>query len=131
MPRRLIVLLLPVTLLAISAGCNQQDTECLSRIGRKIAAHAKSGTGEVGAKVDMSWAGKREPSLQDKVQERLRWENTLSDVTLEVRVKDKEVEVKGTVKTPLQRQRAIELAETVAGVEKVNDGIQIREAVAE
>ncbi len=109
------------------AGCNRQDTECLSRIGRKLAAHAKAGTGEIGAKIDLSWASKREPSLQDKVHDRLRFENTLTDVAFEVRVNGKEIELKGNVKTALQRQRAIELAETVAGVEKVNADITVRD----
>jgi len=113
--------------LLLLAGCNRNDADALSRIGRKVAAHAKNSAGEVGGKVDLSWAGKREPSLHDKVHDRLRYENTLADVTLEVLVKDKEVELKGTVKTPSQKQRAIELAETVAGVERVNDSITVRE----
>jgi hypothetical protein len=113
-----------------SAGCNRQDTDCLSRIGRKLAAHTKRGAGEVGAKVDISWPGSRkEPSLQEKVQDRLRWENTLSDVTLEVNVKDKEIELKGVVKTAQQRLRAIELTETLAGVDKVTDSIAVKDAV--
>jgi BON domain len=111
----------------LCAGCNRQDTECLSRIGRKIGAHAKSSAGDVGGKLDLGWAGKREPTLQEKIQDRLRFENTLTDVIFEVNVKDKEVELKGTVKNPLQRQRAIELAETLAGVEKVTDAIQVRD----
>jgi hypothetical protein len=120
----------PLIALSFSiAGCNRQDTECLSRIGRKISAHAKTSSGEMGAKIDLGWAGmKREPGLQEKVQDRLRFENTLNDVTLEVLVKDKQVELKGTVKTASQRQRAIELADTVAGVEKVVDTIVVREA---
>lgn len=123
MPLRWIALIL-----LLAAGCNRQDTECLTRIGRKLAAHAKTGTGEIGTKIDLSWAGKREPSLQDKIVDRLRFENTLTEVPFEVRVNGKEIELKGTVKTALQRQRAVELAETVAGVEKVNADIVVREA---
>ena len=113
----------------MSAGCNRQDTECLSRIGRKVAVHTKRNTGDIGSKLDVSWAGaKREPTLQEKVQDRLRWENTLTDVTFDVSVKDKQVELKGTVKTAQQRQRALELAETLAGVDKVTDAITVKEA---
>jgi BON domain-containing protein len=101
-------------------GCNRHDAEALSRIGKKVATHAKASAGEVGEKVDLRWAnGLREPTLQEKIQDRLRFENTLTDITFEVIVKDKEVELKGTAKNALQRQRAIELAETVAGVERV------------
>lgn len=113
----------------LGVGCNRQDTECLSRIGRKVAAHAKESSGELGTKIDLRWTGiKREPALQEKIQDRLRFENTLNDVALEVVVKDKQVELKGIVKTPSQRQRAVELADTVAGVEKVVDSIVVREA---
>ena len=115
-------------LLLFAAGCNRQDTECLTRIGRKLAAHAKAGSGEIGNRIDLSWAGKAEPSLRDKIHDRLRFENTLADVTFEIRVNAKEVELKGSVKTALQRQRAIELAETVAGVDRVNADILVREA---
>ena len=119
----------PVIALAFFVvGCNRQDAECLSRMGRKVSAHAKASTGELGSKIDLGWVGmKREPSLQDKVQDRLRFENTLTDITFEVTVKDKQVELKGIVKTPSQRQRAIELADTTVGVEKVIDSIIVRE----
>jgi BON domain len=123
MPRQSLI----VAVLMIAAGCNRSDTEHLSNIGRKLAAHAKNNTGDLGAKLDLSWAGKREPSLQDKVQDRLRFENTLTDVTFDVQVWDKEVVLKGSVKTAAQRQRAIELAETVAGVERVTETIEVRE----
>jgi osmotically-inducible protein OsmY len=110
--------------LASGVGCNQQDADCLSRIGRKMTVHARNGAGEVGAKVDFRWA-KREPSLQEKVHDRLRYDTALADAAFEVSVKEKEVELKGTVKTPQQRQRAIDLAETVAGVDKVVDALKL------
>jgi osmotically-inducible protein OsmY len=115
-----------VCLLAVTmaAGCNQQDADCLSRIGRKVAAHARSGAGEVGGKFDLRWA-RSDPTLQEKIQDRLRFENTLAEITFEVSVKDKEVELKGTVKTPSQRQRAVELADTVAGVDRVIDSLTV------
>ncbi|MSQ95553.1 MAG: BON domain-containing protein [Gemmataceae bacterium] len=116
-----------LSLTALSCGCNRQDNECLSRIGRKVTTHAKNSIGDAGGKLDFARAGKRELTLQEKIQDRLRFENTLTDITFEVSVKDKEVELKGTVKTALQRQRAVELAETLAGVDKVTDAIQVRD----
>lgn len=116
------------SLLAVASlsGCNRQDAECLGRIGRKVSAHAKTSSGELGAKVDLSLP-KKEPSLQEKIQDRLRYDKTLDDVTLEVHAKGKEIELKGTVKRLEQRLRAIELADNVAGVEKVIDAITVRE----
>ena len=112
-----------------AAGCNQQDAECLSRIGRKVSVHTKNSAGDVGAKLDVGWFGaKKEPTLQEKIHDRLRWEKSLTEFKLEVIVKDKEVELKGQVKSPEQRQRAIELAETLIGVEKVTDSLTVRDA---
>ncbi len=110
----------------LAAGCNQQDADCLSRIGRKVAAHARSGAGEVGGKVNLGWA-RTEPTLQEKIQDRLRFDSTLTEIAFEVSVKDKEVELNGTVNTPSQRQRAVELAESVAGVDRVVDSLKQRE----
>jgi osmotically-inducible protein OsmY len=129
--KKYVMTIAPALALALTlvAGCNQQDADCLSRIGRKVAAHARSGAGELGTKVDLRWAGARkEPTLAEKIQDRLRFENTLTEIAFEVNVKEKEVELKGTVKTPLQRQRALELAETVAGVDKVVDALKVNEA---
>src|SRR5262245_4643236 len=106
MPRRLALIALVAVL---CVGCNRSDTESLSRIGRKIAAHTKNSTSDL--KLDLSWAGRREPSLQEKIQDRLRFENTLTDITFDVCVHGKEVELKGTVKNAEQRLRAVELAE--------------------
>jgi osmotically-inducible protein OsmY len=110
----------------LASGCNQQDADCLSRIGRKVTAHARSGAGEVGGKFDLRWA-RTEPTLQEKIQDRLRFDNALTEIAFEVKVKDKEVELKGTVTTPLQRQHAVELAESVAGVDRVIDSLKLRE----
>lgn len=115
-------------LLLAVVGCNRQDAECVSRIGRKVAAHTRRNTGDLGSKVDLGRLGSRkEPTVQDKILDRLRWENTLSEFTFEVTLKEKDVELKGTVKTPQHKLRAIELAETTIGVHGVIDAITVRE----
>ena len=108
-------------------GCNRHDAEALSRIGKKLATRAKESAGDVGTKVDVGWLGRKEPTLQDKIQDRLRWENTLTEVAFEVKVNETEVELKAAVKTPSQRLRAVELAETVVGVTRVIDAIVVQE----
>jgi osmotically-inducible protein OsmY len=124
MPRFVLML----ALAALCAACNRNDTESLSRIGRKVVAHAKNSTGDIGVPMDLSMiGGRREPTLQQKIQDRLRYENTLTDITFEVVVNGKEVELKGTVNTPEQRLRAVELAETLLGVEKVINSIKTPE----
>jgi osmotically-inducible protein OsmY len=106
----------------VGVGCNRQDAERLSSIGRKIAAHAKNSAGDLGPKLDAGL--KEEPTLQEKIQDRLRSDKLLAEITIEVSVKDKDVELKGTVKTVQQRQRALDLAEIV-GIDKVTDAIVI------
>ena len=114
------------------SGCNRNDADCLSRAGQKVAAHARSNFSEIGGKVEVPWPGsKRESTLQEKIHDRLRFDKNMKDATIEVHVKEKEIELKGTLANVEQRQRAIELAESVVGVEKVNDAMQVREPIAE
>lgn len=121
-----------LAILAAQAGCNRNDADCLSRAGQKVVAHARHTYGDLGGKVDVPFLGsKREPTLQEKIHDRLRFDKALKDVPFEVHVKDKEVELKATLTNPEQRQRAIELAESVVGVEKVNDATQLREPMPE
>ena len=54
----------------VGIGCNRQDAERLSSIGRKVAAHAKTSAGDLGPKFDVGL--KKEPSLQERIQDRLR-----------------------------------------------------------
>ena len=63
-------------------GCNRNDTESLSRIGRSLAGHARSNADDLGAKLDLRWLGKKTPTLQEKIQDRLRFENTLTEKCL-------------------------------------------------
>jgi osmotically-inducible protein OsmY len=111
-----------IVLPLVCVGCNRQDAERLSSIGRKVAAHAKASASDLGPKFDVGL--KKEPTLQERIQERLRCDKMLAEFTLEVTVKDKEVELKGNVKTAQQRQRALDLAEIV-GIDKVTDSIAL------
>lgn len=110
----------------LACGCNRNDAERLGRIGTKVSAHAKANSSAIGAKVDLSWP-RPELTLHEKIHDRLRFDKALGDVTIEVHVKEKEIELKGIVKDAAQKQRAMELAESVAGVEKVADAMTIRE----
>ena len=115
-----------VCLLSASAGCSRQDSEAISKIARKLFDRTQAATEEVREKLDVPWkgAGKDAP-LRERIQARLRWENTLADLAIEVVVREKEVELKGTVKTALQKQRAFELAATTTGADNVQDSLTI------
>ena len=122
------VSLLLVSLSLWTAGCNRQDTECLSRIGRKVVDRANSGTSGLREKLRGFKGGTLSGNeLQDKIALRLRWEKVLAEIPFEIIVQGKEIELKGTVKTQVQRDRAVELAESTVGVERVLVNLSIQE----
>jgi osmotically-inducible protein OsmY len=119
---------------AALAGCNQQDSEILARIGHKLLDRSHTTAEAIRAQVDgdlkglpQAALGGRECGVKEKIEQRLRSDAMLADVRLEVRVSGDEVELRGTVKSDAQRRRATDLAETTAGVQAVNDLLKIEE----
>lgn len=112
-------------------GCNQQDTERLGDVGRAIAAKFQAMSGGADGKVLSGWQTLRgnldAATLEARVLARLRWDKTLADVKIDVRSTKGEVELKGKVNDLAQRRRAVELAETTAGTEKVVDQLEVAE----
>ena len=115
-------------LAALTAGCSRQDTERLGRIGKHLAARAETVTADCRAGLGSSWNGVGEGAgLEARVGARLRWDRGLAGLPLQVHAAGGTVELKGTVRDLAQRRRAVELAESTSGVEKVNDQLQIAE----
>jgi hypothetical protein len=117
---------LPAACLAL-AGCTQQDTESLARIGRKFGQRSQGTIASVRGQVDGDLRVLNEPGLKEKIDSRLRWDALLSDVKIEVQVTGGEVDLTGTVKNDAQRRRAAEIAESTAGVQAVNDRLKVEE----
>src|SRR5579862_5297873 len=117
--------LLLLSSVVFGAGCNRRDTECLSSIGRKLAERAGAATASCRERLDGLKQLRGEGSLNERVSTRLRWEKVLADTPIEVVVSGSDVELKGTVKYAEQRSRAVELAESTAGVEKVVTSLTI------
>jgi hypothetical protein len=114
-----------VCLLVVAlAGCNRQDTDCLSRVGRRLLDRAHGATQELRGKLDV---GLPVTGVQERVQQRLRADKALAETAIEVTGQGAEVELKGMVKTRDQRTRAVDLAETTVGVEKLSDVLQVSE----
>jgi hypothetical protein len=122
------VLLLGV-LTALVSGCTQQDTERLGRVGRRLAAKTETLTGTCKDGLASSWQGcgssGDESGLKHRVQERLKWDSHLQGAEIEVNASGSTVGLKGNVRDLTQRRRAVELAETTVGVEKVNDELHM------
>src|SRR5262249_33730448 len=110
-------------LAGLAAGCSREDTERLSRIGQRIGAHVEVLTADCCQGVGDSWHG----TVEARVAARLRWDKGLEGAAIQVRAAGGTVELKGTLQVPGQRQRALEQAQTTAGVEKVNDQLRLAE----
>ena len=115
-------------------GCTAQDTECLARIGRKLADRSHGAADSIRDQVDgdlkalpLGGPLPKDNVLRERVAARLRWDALLADVRIDVEVTGHEVELKGTVKNDAQRRRAADIAETTAGVQAVNEALKVEE----
>jgi hypothetical protein len=120
-----------LALMTLTIGCHGDDTERLARVGRKVAAKAESLAGDSDGKLSRSWEamrqGLQEAPLDARVAARLRWDKDLADVHIQVSATGSTVELRGTVRDLAQRRRAVELAQSTLGVEKVSDELQVPE----
>lgn len=112
-------------ILTVLAGCNRNDTEALGRLGQKVLERAKASTARLRHQSNIEFPSLTEPPPRAKVAYRLEWEQTLANSSIEVRLVDNQIELTGRVQNEEQRQRAIQLAESTAGVEKVKDSLRI------
>lgn len=109
------------------AGCSRSDSECLARIARNVAGRMGDATAEIKDSLGTGWQDVcGELGVEARVTARLRWDKSLADAAIEVKLHEGEIELKGTVKDPAQKQRAVEIAGSTAGVEKVADHLQLQ-----
>jgi hypothetical protein len=109
--------------LALAAGCNRQDTEALTRIGKKIVARTDAVTCDLKASAVTSWQVGPDGGPDGRVAARLRWDKQLADSPVEVQAFGNTVALRGTVRDLEQHRRAVMLAETTVGVEGVKDSL--------
>ena len=63
--------------------------------------------------------------LENRVKTRLHWDRALAEASIEVHATDKAVELKGTLSSQEQVRRAVELAESTVGVDRVVNSLQV------
>jgi hypothetical protein len=116
-------------LLPTCTGCDQNDVEILSRIGHKVNNRFQVLVGEPINALNNGWlmlhANGGDLSLDMKVTSRLRWDMMLADRKIQVSANDGVVELRGEVADQRQRQHALDLAETTAGVVQVIDSLKV------
>jgi osmotically-inducible protein OsmY len=112
-------------LLVLVGGCSQGDAERLSRVARVAGQKIESSTG---TSRDRFIAGIHTMqndldglNLETRVSARLHWDRTLSEAEVEVHAEGSEVKLSGKLRDAEQRRRAVELANSTVGVEKVVD----------
>jgi BON domain len=103
-----------------AAGCERQDAERLTRVGWKVADKLQ---GLVPDKTPWgaSWSGMSDISLEGRVRARFEADKYLAPLNIEVIATDHGVRLRGRVTDEVLKRRAVELAESTVGVEKVAD----------
>jgi osmotically-inducible protein OsmY len=109
-------------------GCSQEDPDHLARVAKCVAAKGEGLTGDAD-KTLTGWQALQtnldELTLDARVSARLRWDKDLAGAQIQVQAREGAVELKGTVRDLAQRRRAVELAESTVGTEKVVDRLEV------
>jgi osmotically-inducible protein OsmY len=117
-----------VALLAGIGGCEGQDADHLEHAAHLLADKFDGWTGGAEKRLATGLQALRtegdQLSLDARVGARLRWDKLLDGVQIQVQARESAIELKGTVTTVDQRRRAVELAESTAGVDKVTDSLE-------
>jgi hypothetical protein len=103
-----------------ATGCERQDAERLTRVGWKVADKLQ---GLVPDKTPWgaSWSPVPDGSLEARVRARFEADKYLAPLNIEVIATDHGVRLRGRVADEVLKRRAVELAESTVGVEKVAD----------
>jgi hypothetical protein len=105
-------------------GCDRQDADRLADMGHKAAGHLEHLSGGAQGKLATALQGLLPgscDSLEGRIAARLHWDKSLDGAQIQVLVKGEAVELRGTVASQEQKQRAVQLVETTQGVERVSD----------
>lgn len=113
----------------MSCGCTQ-DADRLARVFHKTAAKFDGVTEGLRDKLHNGWgavhASVNETSLNNRVSLRLHWDSDMAGADVQASLAGSGVvELTGVVADLTQRRRAIELAGTTVGVERVLDNLRV------
>ncbi len=114
-----------------ASGCDGQDADRLSRIGRKIVdrvtAQTDNSPGRIPGSLQSIRGGWYEITVDARVASRLRWDKNLQGSPIQVEsLGNSTVKLTGTVGTMEIRQRAVRLADSTVGVDKVVDELVVQ-----
>lgn len=115
-----LVAILPV----LSIGCNRTDGDKLARVGWKVTDKVQALIPSRTPFGDALPAGKQR-GLEERVRERFRSDRYLTSAAIEVIADGGGVRLRGQVNDEVLKRRALEIAESTVGVEKVVDEIAV------
>lgn len=128
-PGKRVAALALLTVCTVASGCQNRDAEHLAEFGARLAEQARallSPNGRPIRGLDAVPLRIGELALDARVSARLKWDKELAETALQVTsVGDSVVELTGKVRDVEQRRRALELAQTTVGVEKVLDKLDL------
>ncbi len=111
-----------IGLLLAAIGCGTNDRDHLARAAVRAKVKLEGMTGGT----QHGWAtGWQAMTLDARVSARLRWDKTLAEEKIQVSASGGVVALTGMVRDLARRRRAVELAESTIGTEKVEDSLEV------
>lgn len=124
---RLLTVFVPL-LMICAPGCSQEDIQRLGRVGETTASRLQDLSAGARSRVAQgieSLTSREMPPLARRTTIRLQADQQLAGITIVVIANGSQIELKGSVKDQAQKERALDLARTTLGVEKVIDGLSV------
>jgi hyperosmotically inducible periplasmic protein len=116
--------LLPVVFALALTGCNRTDGDRLARVAARLTQHAQSLVPDrtpFGSPIGLA----KNTNVEERVRERFKTDRYLTGLPIEVAGQEDSVRLIGQVNDPQLKSRAVEIAESTVGVEKVIDEIVV------
>ena len=95
--------------------------ETVDNVVQGLKQRLASTSGAVQEQYQRARASVHDMSVQARVYSRLHWDKALGDSKVELEVKDGVATLRGTVKTPLAKAKAVDLARDTIGIPTVSD----------
>jgi hypothetical protein len=120
-------------------GCEKEDPEHLANLAKKVAARAEPAVNTLDAQWIQRFRTSQEaspapppaavlpvePDVVARVTSRLRYEKSLAGISIQVVAIEGGLNLKGKVQSAAQKKRAVELAESTTGVDRVSESLEV------
>lgn len=123
-----------VGIVLAAAGCTDRDAQRIGQVSGKAFDRASAFTEHAGQRIGLSLPSGSSPSgrahpdpveLSLRVSYRLQWDQVLEGSSIKVHADRGVVSLTGAVTDDVQRRRAMDLAQSTLGVERVQDALEI------